>query len=135
MNDKDTSSYFKIVIFNISFLNISSPSQSEIPFLSSKYKQKNSRLFYKSRLSFYNSSSPIRRSSTTACERPLTPSFCIAFEMCSICKNNLNRHIQQLKTSITSNNKIQLLLIPLLTSPLSFPEIQFKLLLFLPPIF
>ena len=24
---------------------------------------------------------PIRRSSTTACERPLTPSFCIAFEI------------------------------------------------------
>lgn len=29
----------------------------------------------------YNSSSPIRRSSTTACERPFTPSFCIALLM------------------------------------------------------
>lgn len=29
----------------------------------------------------YSSSSPIRRSSTTACERPLTPSFCMAFDM------------------------------------------------------
>lgn len=31
--------------------------------------------------SFYNSSSPIRRSSTTACERPFTPSFCMALLM------------------------------------------------------
>src|SRR5699024_10470335 len=38
--------------------------------------------FHQMKVGFYQSfNSPMRRSSTTACERPLTPNFCIAFEM------------------------------------------------------
>lgn len=121
MNDKDTSSYVKMVIFNTS-----SPSQSEIPFLSSKYKQKNSRLSYKSRLSFYNSSSPIRRSSTTACERPLTPSFCIAFEMCSVCKE----HVVHLNNIFPKRHCQKKLIKKLFINKLNFKKFNYKLLYF-----
>src|SRR5699024_1082556 len=75
-------SHFIYLVSKTTILSVGRVSAVPVPIIEKSLYKRLKTDFHLMKVGFYQSfNSPMRRSSTTACERPLTPNFCIAFEI------------------------------------------------------